>query len=259
MPDIMKKLVKGLFGIWAAFCTAIKAVSDDEIDNMIAEEKQSPTAPLRAVFRGFNINHLRSPTAPPLSEAQFFQSGTVGANNIMSGFQPGRGAAPAPPPAPAQHVPLFRANHLRHADLSTNTKNMVHYPDTLEGQIGYQAQVLMWKTANLHKYKGGDKYAPYPLTPDMLPVGTGKCHSCSLCHPMGTLHLRAAIDAFKTNYHCIAGHIIRTSRNNPPAAPKGEHKSGSPTSTCGFIRGKLTGQVTHRSEFLGGTGLCGSG
>jgi len=40
---------------------------------------------------------------------------------------------------------------------------------------------------------------------------------------------------------------------------KGEHESGSFTSTCGFIRGKPTGQVTHRSEFLGGTGLCRSG
>ena len=38
---------------------------------------------------------------------------------------------------------------------------------------------------------------------------------------------------------------------------KGEHESGSliSTSTCGFIRGKPTGQVTHRSEFLNGTGL----
>jgi hypothetical protein len=97
---------------------------------------------------------------------------------------------------------------------------MVHYPDTPEGQIGYQAQVLTWKTANLHKYKGGDEYAPYPLTPGTLPVGTGECHSCGLCHPMGTPHLRAAIDAFETNYHHIAGHIIRTSRNNPPTAPK---------------------------------------
>ena len=40
---------------------------------------------------------------------------------------------------------------------------------------------------------------------------------------------------------------------------KGEHESGSSTSTCGFIRGKPTGQVTHRSEFLNGTGLHRSG
>jgi hypothetical protein len=40
---------------------------------------------------------------------------------------------------------------------------------------------------------------------------------------------------------------------------KGEHESGSLTSTCGFIRGKPTGQVTHRSEFLSGTGLYRSG
>ena len=40
---------------------------------------------------------------------------------------------------------------------------------------------------------------------------------------------------------------------------KGEHESGSPTSTCGFIHGKPIGQVTHRSEFLNGTGLHRSG
>ena len=40
---------------------------------------------------------------------------------------------------------------------------------------------------------------------------------------------------------------------------KGEHESGSCTSTRGFICGKTTGQVMHRFEFLGGTGLCRSG
>jgi hypothetical protein len=37
---------------------------------------------------------------------------------------------------------------------------------------------------------------------------------------MGTPHLCANIDPFETNYRHIAGHIIRTSRNNPPAVPK---------------------------------------
>ena len=42
-----------------------------------------------------------------------------------------------------------------------------------------------------------------------------------------------------------------------PAAAKGEHKSGSPTGTCGFIHGKPIGQVTHRSEFQGSlTATC---
>ncbi|KIM72772.1 hypothetical protein PILCRDRAFT_93321 [Piloderma croceum F 1598] len=122
MPNIMKKLVKGTFGTWAAFCTAVKAVSDDEIDNAIAKEKQisavedeskrlqaqlqaqqSPRAPLRTTFGGFNINYL-----------------------------------------------------------SANMKDMVHYPNTPEGQTAYQAQ-----------YKGGDKYAPYLLMPGTLSVGVG--------------------------------------------------------------------------------------
>jgi hypothetical protein len=240
MPDIMKKLVKGTFGTWAAFCTAVNAVSDDEIDNAIAEEKrisavedeskrlraqlqaqQSPTAPLRTAFGGFNINCPHPPVAPPLSKAQFFQNGTMSANNIMSGFQPMRDAAPVPTPStPTQRAPVFQANQLHHADLSANTKDMVHYPDTPEGQIAYQEQVLTWKTTNSHKYKGGDKYAPYPLTPGTLSVGVGECHTCGLHHPMGTPHLCANIDRFETNYYRIAGYIIRTSRNNPPTAPK---------------------------------------
>src|ERR1700677_5087748 len=147
MPDIMKKLVKGTFGTWAEFCTAVKAVSDDEINTAAAEEKristvedeskrlraqlqaqQSPTAPLRTAFGGFNIDRPCPPATPPMSEAQFFQSSTMSANNIMNRFQPARDAAPAPAPAPPQRIPQFRANHLRHADLSVNTKNMVHYP-----------------------------------------------------------------------------------------------------------------------------------
>lgn len=241
MPDIMKKLVKGTFATWAEFCTAVKAVSDDEINTAVAEEKrisavedeskrlrtqlqaqQSPTAPLRSAFGNFNMNRSHAPVAPPLSEAQFFQSGTMGANNIMNRFQPARSTIPAPasPPMPAQRAPAYRANHLRHADLSANTKNMVHYPDTPEGQIAYQAQLLAWKTANPQKYKGGDEYAPYPLTPGTLSVGVGECHSCGMRHPMGTPHPRPNVDAFETNYRRIAGHIIRTSRNAPPVAPK---------------------------------------
>ena len=115
MPDIMKKLVKGTFGTWAEFCTAVKGVSDDEIDTAVAEEnrisavedeskvlraqlqaQQSPTAPLRTTFGGFNINRPCPPAAPPLSEAQFFQSGTMSASNIMNRFQPAKSAAPAP-------------------------------------------------------------------------------------------------------------------------------------------------------------------
>jgi len=234
MPDIMKKLVKGTFGTWAEFCTAVKGVSDDEIDTAVAEEnrisavedeskvlraqlqaQQSPTAPLRTAFGGFNINRPRPPAAPPLSEAQFFQSGTMSASNIMNRFQPAKSAAPAP--ATPQRIPQFRANHLRHADLSVNTKDMVHYPDTPDGQVAYQAQVLAWKTTNPHKYKGGDEYAPYPLTPGTLPVGVGECHTCGLRHPMGTPHLRTIVDTFETNYRRIAGHIIRTSRNEAPA------------------------------------------
>ncbi|KIM81332.1 hypothetical protein PILCRDRAFT_8700 [Piloderma croceum F 1598] len=39
MPNIMKKLVKGTFGTWAAFCMGVKAVSDNKINNAISKEK----------------------------------------------------------------------------------------------------------------------------------------------------------------------------------------------------------------------------
>ncbi|KIM81333.1 hypothetical protein PILCRDRAFT_8701 [Piloderma croceum F 1598] len=99
----------------------------------------------------------------------------MSANNIMSRFQPMRDAAPVPTPStPTQCTPVFWANHLHHADLSANMKDMVHYPNTPEGQTAYQAQVLMWKTTNPHEYKGGDEYAPYPLMPGTLSVGVVK-------------------------------------------------------------------------------------
>ena len=233
MPDIMKKLVKGEFKTWATFCTAVKAVSDDEVETTISEEKritaieqeskrlraqlaiqQSPTAPLRSAFGGFNINRPRPPTAPPLTEAQFFQSGTMGRNNL---FQAARNPEPNPqhPPAAPRTNTGFRANHLRHADLSANTKDMVHHNDTPAGQAAYREQVAEWKRANPQKQRGGDEYTPYPLTPGTLPVGTGECHTCGLRHPVGTPHLRAEVDPFETTYRRIAGHIIRTSRNTP--------------------------------------------
>ena len=39
MPDIMKKLVKRTFRMWAEFCMVVKTVSDDEIDTAVMEEK----------------------------------------------------------------------------------------------------------------------------------------------------------------------------------------------------------------------------
>jgi hypothetical protein len=43
MPDIMKKLVKGTFKMWAEFYMTVKAVSDEEIDTAIAEERRIST------------------------------------------------------------------------------------------------------------------------------------------------------------------------------------------------------------------------
>ena len=73
----------------------------------------------------------------------------------------------------------------------------------------------MWKHANPQKHRGGDEYAPYPLTPGTLLVGTGECHMCGLHHPAGTPHLCPDVDLFETIYCQIAGHIIRMSQNAP--------------------------------------------
>ena len=228
MPDIMKKLVKGEFKTWDLFCAAVKAVSDDEVETAVSEEKRitaieqeskrlraqlaSPTAPLRTAFGGFNIARPRSQATPPLTEAQFFQGGTMGSNNI---FQPPLNPNPQPAPVVLRTTTGFRANHLRHADLSANTKDMVHHGDTPEGRTAYLEQVAAWKRANPQKHRGGDEYAPYPLTPGTLAVGTGECHMCGVRHPPGTPHPRPEVDPFETTYRRIAGHIIRTSRNAP--------------------------------------------
>ena len=233
MPDIMKKLVRGEFKTWELFCAAVKAVSDDEVKMAVNEEKritaieqeskrlraqiaiqQSPTAPLRAAFGGFNIARPRPMAAPPLTETQFFQGGTMSDNNI---FHATRNPNPtsSTPPVVQRITTGFRANHLRHADLSANTKDMIHHGDTPAGQAAYKEQVAAWKRANPQKQRGGDEYAPYPLTPGTLAVGTGECHTCGLRHPAGTPHLRPEVDPFETTYRRIAGHIIRTSRNTP--------------------------------------------
>ena len=40
MPDTMKKLVKGDFTTWTSFCMAVKAISDDEVDNAVNKERR---------------------------------------------------------------------------------------------------------------------------------------------------------------------------------------------------------------------------
>jgi hypothetical protein len=43
MPALMRKLVKGLFDTWPRFCAAIKAVSDEEIESAVDEERRIGT------------------------------------------------------------------------------------------------------------------------------------------------------------------------------------------------------------------------
>ena len=58
---------------------------------------QSPTAPLHAGFGGFNINRGSTPASATAPDANVFQGGRMGNNNIMRGFQTpirGRGGFP---------------------------------------------------------------------------------------------------------------------------------------------------------------------
>ena len=108
MPALMRKLVKGSFDTWASFCTAVKAVSDEEIENAVSEEKristveeeskklrvqlllQSPTAPLHTAFGGFSFDRKASPAGAAsviVNDANVFQGGTMGTGNIMCRFQ----------------------------------------------------------------------------------------------------------------------------------------------------------------------------
>jgi hypothetical protein len=241
MPALMRKLVKGSFDTWPRFCVAVKAVSEEEIESAVEEEKcistveeeskklrvqlllQSPTAPLRTAFGGFNVDRRTSPAgAAPVNtnDANVFQGGMMGAGNIMRGFQaPSRGSPNVPGSSGFGRGGIgFRNARLRHADLSANTKDMVQHPDTPQGNAAYAQQVVAWKAANPNKYKGGDEFAPYLLTPGTDPVGSDECFMCGLHHRIGSAHLRPEVDPFETFYHRVANRIIKDSRT-PPTAP----------------------------------------
>ena len=238
MPPLMWKLVKGSFNSWPQFCTAVKAISDEEIESAVLEEKcistveeelrklqtqlllQSPTAPLCTAFGGFNLDHRASPAATaPTNSANIFQGGTMGAGNIMRRFQaPFRGSLNTPGSFSFGRGGMgFHDAKLRHADLSANTKDMVQHPDTPQEKVAYMQQVAAWKAANPNKYKGGDEYAPYLLTPGTVAIGSDKCFTCGLHHRIGSAHLRPEVDPYKTFYRRVANHIIKDS-HAPPAA-----------------------------------------
>jgi hypothetical protein len=105
MPQLMKKLVKSTYPTWPEFTQAIKDVSKEDIETAIVEEgriivlkrdakalraqitQQSPTAPLRAGFSGFNIDCESSPVGVAAPDVNIFQGGVMGSNNIMRAFQ----------------------------------------------------------------------------------------------------------------------------------------------------------------------------
>lgn len=99
----------------------------------------------------------------------------------------------------------FWANYLHHADLSKNTRNMTHHADLIEGQALYQVQITAWKNANPMKLWGGNKYAPYLLTPGTLPVSTGEFYTCASRHPPGTAHLCEEVGSLNTSQKPLRG------------------------------------------------------
>ncbi|KAJ6492931.1 hypothetical protein C8R47DRAFT_1070423 [Mycena vitilis] len=237
MPEMMQKLLKGTFATWPAFCDAVKAIDEDEIRLALANEKRiqqtedevrrlrtevrsggsvqgSPTAPLRAAFGNFTVGRGGTPQRPPAAANHadpFAPGGQMHPNNIMRAF-----AAPARGGNPARGAG-FRPNPQRMADLSANTAAMVHHGDTPAGRTAYQAQVANWAVMNPNK-AGPDEFAPYPLTPGTLPVGSGECYTCGVRHPMNQPHPRANVPAFEQRYRGIAGYIIRTDRRDADTA-----------------------------------------
>ncbi|KAF8207843.1 hypothetical protein K438DRAFT_1962109 [Mycena galopus ATCC 62051] len=224
MPAMMRKLVTGTFTSYKAFCDAVKAVDDDTIATAMEEETRlaqvendtrrlrdelaqarrtpaSPTAPLRAAFGGFALTRGGAPRAP----------GHPNAQGDPFGGGPVRGAVPARGTrgGAAARGGVFRANHLRMADLTRNTAGMVHHASTPAGQTAYQLQVQAWAAANPTKYQGGDEYAPYPLTPGTEAVGTGECFDCGARHFKDAPHPRAIVDIKETFYRRVANRIIR--------------------------------------------------
>jgi hypothetical protein len=240
MPEVMKKLIKGEFNTWLAFCDAVKKVSVDEIDSALTEEKRlrsmedesrslrallarsaqrppppSPATPatqLASSFASFGVARgapaLTTPAAPSRSNANPFLGGTMGANNIMRGYTPGQACGAV----------VFRAASLRHADLSKNTLHMVHHGDNPQGWTAYRAQVAAWKAAWPTKYRGGDEFAPYPLTPGTEAADSGACFDCGILHPRGGDHPRPLVDEFKKHYRCVANRITKDSAIEQAAA-----------------------------------------
>jgi hypothetical protein len=233
MPEVMRKLVKGEFDTWASFCDAVKKVSVDEIDSALTEENRlrsiedesrslrtllarsaqrppppspaTPTTRLASSFANFGVARgaptSPAPAASSKSNTNPFIGGAMGANNIMRGYSPGQGRG----------VVAFRAASLRHADLSKNTQHMVHHGDTPQGWTAYRAQVAAWKAAWPAKYRGGDEYAPYPLTPGTEAADSGACFDCGVSHPRGGDHPRPLIDEFERHYRRVANRITRDS------------------------------------------------
>jgi hypothetical protein len=129
-------------------------------------------------FGGFSISWGGNSTSTVAPDANVFPGGTMASNNIMHGFQMplrGRGGSSRGPT-------VYCANHLHHADLSTNTLNMLHHPNTPQGHADYALQITAWKTANPTKYSGGDEVAPYPLTPGTEAISKGKRFDCGHHH-----------------------------------------------------------------------------
>jgi hypothetical protein len=234
MPAMMKKLVTSTFTDWKGFCDAVKAVDDDRIAVAMQDETRlmvveaetrrlreelarrtapnSPMAPLHAAFGGFSVSRGGAPPSRGAAEANPFVGGTMHGGKIMRRFQRGRGSG-------SSGTNFFqRANHFRMADLSCNTRDMVHHPATPAGFEAYKVQVDTWKATNPTKYNGGDEYAPYPLTPGTDPVGSNECFDCGKRHDYSLLCTSARIDPGETYYRRVANRITKDDRNAALAA-----------------------------------------
>ena len=184
MPQLMKKLVKSTYPTWPEFTQAVKTLV--RRTSTLQWWKKGGSWRSSGMQRHFEHRLLNNPRLHPFALALAGLVSTVRGAPVMlvlqiqTSLKVAQWAATIScedsklPPEDRGGFPrggphTYHAHHLCHADLSANTVNMLHHPNTPQGLAAYALQVTAWKAANPTKYNGGDEFAPYPLTPGVIP------------------------------------------------------------------------------------------
>lgn len=217
MPFVLRKLVVGEFSTWPDFCDAVRKVDDRELRMAMEEEtrftnlerenqdlrrkvetRAPPPSPMSSIARQMGSFTLGRPTLPMTPQTQPlqnpFQGGRMSSSNLFA-------------------LTPTRTWEERSIQLAKSTTGMVHHADDEKGRIAYNAKVAEWRAANPAK-RGGDEYAPFPLTPGTSSVGSGECYRCGHTHQWrnGELCTRPEVPKEEQFYRGVASKIICSSR-----------------------------------------------